>query len=139
MGALCPCRLCPRRRLRSPPRGRFRQGWGTQKNNLGRAGGGTHGDEGLADAGEQVRPQRVHEQFVLREHGQQQRDGQLGSQTLQQLQEAGTTVGSAAVGDGSPAHPPATGPACTDLDSRAHLPGTYHVSGHQSSQTGART
>lgn len=38
MGALCPCRLCPRRRLRSPPRGRFRQGWGTQKNNLGRAG-----------------------------------------------------------------------------------------------------
>lgn len=102
-------------------------------------GGGTHGDKGLADAGEQVRPQRVDEQFVLREHGQQQRDGQLGAQTLQQLQEAGTTVGSATVGDGSPDHSAVTGPACTGLGSRASLPGTYHVSSHQSSQTGART
>lgn len=94
--------------------------WGRQTGQ-----GGTHRDEGFTDAGEQVWPQRMDEQFVLCEHSQQQCDGQLGAQALQQLQEAGTTVGNTKVKDKSPGDPRDPflvtghrhhlGPACTDL------------------------
>lgn len=80
---------------------------------------------------------------MLCEHSQQQRDGQLRAQVLQQLQEAGTTVGNTKAGGKSPGDPGDPflvtghrhhlGPACTDLNSCAHLPGTYHVLGPQPS------
>lgn len=76
---------------------------------------------------------------MLREHSQQQRDSQLWAQALQQLQEAGTTAGNAKVGEESAGglslvtgHRHHLGPACIDLNTCAHLPGTYHVLGHQS-------
>lgn len=56
MEAVCPCRLCQRRRLRNPPQGRVWDGAGSpERTPWGR--GGTHRDEGLTDAGEQVWPQ----------------------------------------------------------------------------------
>ena len=87
---------------------------------------------------------------MLREHSQQQRDGQLRAQVLQQLQEAGTTVGSnTKVGDKSPGgpgnpllvteHRHHLGPDYMGLNSCAHLPGTYHVLGHQLLPTWAHT
>lgn len=82
-------RLRPRRRPRDlhphPEEGKGSRVWAGMEAPArtfwgGRAGqGGTHRDEGLTDAGEQVRPQRVHEDLVLCEHSQQQRDGQLGA------------------------------------------------------------
>lgn len=47
-------------------------------------------DERLADGGQDVGPQRVQQQLVFDEDGQQQRAGVLRTQVLQQLQEAGT-------------------------------------------------
>lgn len=89
--------------------------------------GSAHRDESLTDAGEQVWPQRVHQQFVLREHGQQQRDSQLGAQALQQLQEAGTAAGNAEVhraSTGNPAHPTLSlPPPAPDL----HRPQPLHL------------
>lgn len=65
------------------------------------------------------------------EHGQQQRDGQLRAQALQQLQEAGTTVGKARAGGGSPGDPSLVpGHSPKQL---CPLPGLYQVFGHQSS------
>lgn len=47
-----------------------------------------YGDEGLADGGEDVGAERVQQQFVLSEDGEQQRAGVFRTQVLQQLQEA---------------------------------------------------
>lgn len=69
---------------------------------------------------------------MLREHSEQQRDGQLRAQGLQQLQEAGTTGGNAQVGEesaGGPSliagHRHHLGPAYTALYTSAHLPDTH--------------
>lgn len=49
----------------------------------------SYGDEGLADRGEDVGSQRVQQQLVFGEDGEQQRAGVLRAEVLQQLQEAG--------------------------------------------------
>ena len=75
---------------------------------------------------------------MLREHSEQQRDGQLRAQGLQQLQEAGTTGGNAQVGEesaGGPSliagHRHHLGPACTALYTSAHLPGAEKAQGNK--------
>ena len=53
---------------------------------------GTYGHQGLADGGEHVGPQRVQQQLLFSQRGQQQHAGVLRAQVLQQLQETGTAA-----------------------------------------------
>lgn len=52
----------------------------------------SYGDEGLADGGEDVRSERVQQQLVFSEDGEQQRAGVFWAEVLQQLQEARAAI-----------------------------------------------
>lgn len=64
---------------------------------VGVAEGVTHRGQRLADGGQDVGAQRVQQQLVLGEDGEQQRAGVLRAEVLQQLQEARTAVTHAGV------------------------------------------
>lgn len=52
----------------------------------------SYGDEGLADGGEDVGSERVQQQLVFGEDGEQQRAGVFWAEVLQQLQEARAAI-----------------------------------------------